>query len=106
MLAPWSAAHPYVNLYTMQKPAVATVSGNYQLTAEDASCDIRHIVLDFGGVPMPVPIILGHEGAGTVLEVGKEVSRVKTGDQVIASFIPKLPATRPPPTPGRSTTRL
>ena len=54
VLAPWSAAHPYVNLYTMQKPAVATVSGNYQLTAEDASCDIRHIVLDFGGVPMPV----------------------------------------------------
>ncbi|MEY2459369.1 MAG: S-(hydroxymethyl)glutathione dehydrogenase / alcohol dehydrogenase [Acidimicrobiaceae bacterium] len=41
-----------------------------------------------GGVPMPVPIILGHEGAGTVLEVGKEVSRVKIGDQVIASFIP------------------
>ncbi len=41
-----------------------------------------------GGVPMPVPIILGHEGAGTVLEVGKEVSRVKVGDQVIASFIP------------------
>src|SRR4051812_46108558 len=41
-----------------------------------------------GGVPMPVPIILGHEGAGTVLEIGKEVSRVKPGDQVIASFIP------------------
>ena len=41
-----------------------------------------------GGVPMPVPIILGHEGAGTVLEVGKEVSRVKKGDSVIASFIP------------------
>jgi len=41
-----------------------------------------------GGVPMPVPIILGHEGAGTVLEVGKEVSRVKPGDTVIASFIP------------------
>jgi S-(hydroxymethyl)glutathione dehydrogenase/alcohol dehydrogenase len=41
-----------------------------------------------GGVPMPVPIILGHEGAGTVLEVGPEVSRVRKGDRVIASFIP------------------
>ena len=40
-----------------------------------------------GGVPMPVPIVLGHEGAGTVLEVGKEVSRVKTGDTVIASKV-------------------
>ena len=46
------------------------------------------LTVQTGGVPMPVPIILGHEGAGTVLEVGKEVSRVKAGDQVIASFIP------------------
>src|SRR4051812_8376608 len=41
-----------------------------------------------GGVPMPPPIILGHEGTGTVLEVGKEVSRVKPGDKVISSFNP------------------
>ena len=41
-----------------------------------------------GGVPMPVPIVLGHEGSGTVLEVGKDVSRVKQGDTVIASFMP------------------
>jgi S-(hydroxymethyl)glutathione dehydrogenase/alcohol dehydrogenase len=41
-----------------------------------------------GGMRMPLPIVLGHEGAGTVLEVGKEVNRVKPGDQVIASFIP------------------
>src|SRR6185503_5702534 len=39
------------------------------------------LTVQTGGVPMPVPIILGHEGAGTVLEVGKEVSRVKAGDQ-------------------------
>ena len=51
---PWSAAHPYVNLYTNDRPAIATVSGNYRLTAEDASSDIRHIVLDFGGAAFPV----------------------------------------------------
>ena len=51
---PWSAAHPYVNLYSVQKPAVATVSGNYRLTAENASSDIRHIVLDFGKASFPV----------------------------------------------------
>ena len=51
---PWSAAHPYVNLYGIHAPAVATVSGNFRLTAEDASSDIRHIVLDFGNLPMPV----------------------------------------------------
>jgi benzoyl-CoA 2,3-dioxygenase component A len=51
---PWSAAHPYVNLYSIQKPAVATVSGNFRLTAEDASSDIRHIVLDFANASFPV----------------------------------------------------
>jgi len=51
---PWSAAHPYVNLYAPDKPAIATVSGNYRLTADDASSDIRHIVLEFGGSAFPV----------------------------------------------------
>jgi benzoyl-CoA 2,3-dioxygenase component A len=51
---PWSAAHPYVNLYTLAKPAVASVTGNFPLAAENASCDIRHIVLDFGGIAFPV----------------------------------------------------
>jgi benzoyl-CoA 2,3-dioxygenase component A len=51
---PWSAAHPYVNLYSIQKPAVATVSGNLRLTAEGASSDIRHIVLDFSNASFPV----------------------------------------------------
>jgi len=50
---PWSAAHPYVNLYSIHQPAVATVSGNFRLTAEDASSDIRHIVLDFGNRLLP-----------------------------------------------------
>ena len=34
-----------------------------------------------GGVPMPVPIVLGHEGAGTVLEVGKEVIAYRTPEE-------------------------
>jgi S-(hydroxymethyl)glutathione dehydrogenase/alcohol dehydrogenase len=41
-----------------------------------------------GGVPMPPPVILGHEGTGTVLEVGADVTRVAPGDRVIASFVP------------------
>lgn len=53
-LAPWSAAHPYVNLYTQKNPVAATVTGNYRLTADDASSDIHHVVLDFGALPFPV----------------------------------------------------
>lgn len=45
---PWSAAHPYLNLHTLRKPAQATVAGNFRLTAADAEGDIHHLVLDFG----------------------------------------------------------
>ncbi len=51
---PWSASHPYVNLYSIGNPIAATVSGNLRLTGDDASSDIRHIVLDFGHKPFPV----------------------------------------------------
>ncbi|CAG0953227.1 benzoyl-CoA 2,3-epoxidase subunit A [Burkholderiales bacterium] len=51
---PWSAAHPYTNLYTAEHPAKATVAGNHCLTPEGASIEIRHIVLDFGHLPFPV----------------------------------------------------
>ncbi|MGE5169231.1 MAG: benzoyl-CoA 2,3-epoxidase subunit BoxA [Rudaea sp.] len=51
---PWSASHPYVNLYSQARPAIAKVTGNHRLTAEGASADIRHIVLDFGNTAFPV----------------------------------------------------
>ena len=35
-----------------------------------------------GRVPVPSPIIMGHEGAGTVAAVGKGVEHVKEGDKV------------------------
>ncbi|MDH1522091.1 benzoyl-CoA 2,3-epoxidase subunit BoxA [Achromobacter mucicolens] len=51
---PWSAAHPYVNLYTHKTPITATVVGNYRVTGVDTESDIHHIVLDFGEQPFPV----------------------------------------------------
>jgi len=41
-----------------------------------------------GYVPVPPGMVLGHEGAGRVVEVGSEVSRVQKGDRVVASFVP------------------
>lgn len=41
-----------------------------------------------GYVPVPPGMILGHEGAGRVVEVGAEVTRVRKGDRVVASFVP------------------
>ncbi len=40
------------------------------------------------GLPSPFPLLGGHEGAGTVLEVGPGVQDVVAGDLVSASFIP------------------
>lgn len=37
-------------------------------------------------VPMPLPAVLGHEGAGIVLAVGQGVTRVSPGDTVIVGF--------------------
>ncbi len=36
----------------------------------------------------PLPIVLGHEAAGTVAEVGPGVTRVQPGDPVVLSFAP------------------
>ncbi|WSQ14786.1 NDMA-dependent alcohol dehydrogenase [Streptomyces sp. NBC_01231] len=41
-----------------------------------------------GDLPIPLPIIGGHEGAGIVQEVGPEVHGVEVGDHVVLSFIP------------------
>jgi NDMA-dependent alcohol dehydrogenase len=36
----------------------------------------------------PMPVVLGHEGAGVVEEVGPGVSHARVGDHVILSFVP------------------
>ncbi len=51
---PWSAAHPYVNLYTHRQAALATVAGNFRVTELGTDSDTHHIVLDFGSLPFPV----------------------------------------------------
>jgi len=38
------------------------------------------------GFPVPMPIVLGHEGAGIVEQVGASVRSVKPGDHVVMSF--------------------
>ncbi|MDN5937944.1 MAG: NAD(P)-dependent alcohol dehydrogenase [Salinisphaera sp.] len=38
------------------------------------------------GFPVPMPIVLGHEGAGVVEEVGAKVSGIEIGDHVVLSF--------------------
>jgi alcohol dehydrogenase (nicotinoprotein) len=41
-----------------------------------------------GDLPARLPMVLGHEGAGIIEEVGPGVTRVAPGDHVVCSFIP------------------
>ena len=51
---PWSAAHPYTNLYAPKAPISATVVGNMQVNEVGTDNETHHIVLDFGVMPFPV----------------------------------------------------
>ncbi len=56
-LPPWSAAHPYTNLYgpkAAEKSITATVAGNVRVTEVGREYDTHHIVLDFGSTPLPL----------------------------------------------------
>ena len=56
-LPPWSAAHPYTQLYgpkSVEKTITASVSGNVRVTDVGHEYDTHHIVLDFGNLPFPV----------------------------------------------------
>ncbi len=41
-----------------------------------------------GTIPVPFPMVLGHEGAGIVEALGPGVTNVKPGDHVTLSFVP------------------
>jgi aryl-alcohol dehydrogenase len=38
-------------------------------------------------IPLPLPAVLGHEGAGIVEQVGSRVTRVKPGDHVVLTYL-------------------
>jgi NDMA-dependent alcohol dehydrogenase len=54
-----------------------------------AACGVCHSDLSAtnGTIALPPPLVLGHEGAGEVLEVGEGVTGLAPGDHVVSSFI-------------------
>ena len=51
---PWSAAHPYTNLFPPKSPTEATVVGNFNCTEAGFENETHHVALDFGSMPFPV----------------------------------------------------
>ena len=78
----------------LNKPVVVettTVDGpkRGEVTVKIAACGVCHSDLSAtnGTIALPPPIILGHEGAGSIVEVGEGVSGLAVGDHVVTSFI-------------------
>ena len=60
-----------------------------EVTVRLGACGVCHSDLSAtnGTIPMPPPLVLGHEAAGEVVEVGEGVSTLAPGDHVVSSFI-------------------
>ena len=43
-----------------------------------------------GDLPIPLPVIGGHEGAGVIEAIGPDVKDLAVGDHVAVSFVPGL----------------
>jgi S-(hydroxymethyl)glutathione dehydrogenase/alcohol dehydrogenase len=78
----------------LNKPVVVeeiTVDGpkRGEVTIRVGACGVCHSDLSAtnGTIPMPPPLVLGHEAAGEVVEVGEGVTSLAVGDHVVSSFI-------------------
>jgi len=60
-----------------------------EVTLKLAACGVCHSDLSAtnGTLAMPLPLVLGHEAAGEVIETGPGVTGLKEGDHVVSSFI-------------------
>src|SRR5258705_3165610 len=59
-----------------------------EVVVQSAGAGICHtdVAVQHGHMPFPLPGVLGHEGSGTVVSVGADVTTVAVGDQVAISF--------------------
>jgi len=72
-----------VETITVQGPRAGEV------TIKLDACGVCHSDLSAvnGTLPFPPPLVLGHEGAGTVVELGAGVTDFAVGDTVLSSFV-------------------
>ncbi|MBY4618069.1 zinc-dependent alcohol dehydrogenase family protein [Rhizobium redzepovicii] len=81
--------------YAQSKPLVIetvelTPPGPLEVLVKIKAAGVCHSDLSAinGDRPRPLPVALGHEASGVVVEVGPGVDNVKEGDHVVMSFLP------------------
>ena len=59
-----------------------------ELLIRIVACGICHtdLAVRDGQLPVPLPVVLGHEGSGIVEQIGSAVTAARPGDRVILSF--------------------
>ncbi len=64
--------------------------GAGELTVRIRAAGLCHSDLSVinGDRPRPLPLVLGHEAAGEVAQVGEGVAQFKVGDRVVLAFVP------------------
>ncbi len=65
-------------------------TGPHDVRVKMAASGVCHSDLSVqkGTIPFMFPTVLGHEGAGVVVEVGEAVTRVAPGDHVVLTWMP------------------
>lgn len=60
-----------------------------EVAVQMAACGVCHSDLSAvnGTIPLPPPLVLGHEAAGRIVEVGEGVTEFAVGDHVVSNFI-------------------
>ena len=94
-------AAPAVEELTVDPP------GPREVLVRVEACGLCHSdlhIVETKGWGMRFPILLGHEGAGVVEEVGSEVTSVAPGDRVVVAW--RAPVRRVPAVPARRSAPL
>src|SRR5579862_1559931 len=85
MPAPYAESRPLrIEEVTLDGP------GAGEVLVEVSAAGLCHSDLSVinGSRPRPMPMVLGHEAAGIVREIGPDVRDLKPGDAIVFSYMP------------------
>jgi len=75
-------AAPIIEHVTLDEPAV----GEVLVAIKAVGVCHTDMVMRDGHLPIPRPVVLGHEGAGVIIALGPDVTGLEAGDHVVLSF--------------------